>query len=180
MISSGEKKALAIIAAVVVVFVGVVGGSVFALTRNVEPHQPYLHMAVGDELHTIEPARWCDLRLTECEPALGTEQRPTPTVPVPVGDTVMLSVSGEIAEGPWNLAAVYWTPKGLVEDEQPQLPGETYTVTLKTAPEYVLLGLTVYPASGVLAEGDEIVPRGVLTVQTAPEGFDSVRGPAPA
>ena len=88
-----------------------------------------------------------------------------------VGDTVMLSVSGDIAKGPWNLAAVYWTPKGLVEDEQPQASGETYTVTLKTAPEFVLLGVTVYPASARLTQNNEIIPRGVLAAQTAPENF---------
>ncbi|ATD69882.1 MULTISPECIES: DUF2771 family protein [Gordonia] len=177
MISSGEKKALAIIAIVVVAFVAVVGTSVFLLTRNsTHDDKPYLHIAVGKNLYTVEPVRWCDLMLDECDPPLGTSQREAPRVPVAVGDTVMLSVSGDISQGPWNLAAVYWTPRGLVEDEQPQASGETYTVTLKTAPEYVLLGITVYPASARLTRNDEIIPRGVLAAETAPQEFQKYLG----
>lgn len=169
MISSGEKKALSIIAIVVVLFVAVVGTSVFLLTRNAaHDDQPYLHVAVGDELHTVDPRWWCDLMLTACDPEI-TAPRETATVPVPVGSTVMLTVSSEIAQGPWNLAAVYQTPRGLVEDEQPQGSDSTYTLTLRSVPDRVLIGFTVISASARLSPADEVLPRGELAVQTAPD-----------
>ena len=88
MISSGEKKALSIIAIVVVLFVAVVGTSVFLLTRNAaHDDQPYLHVAVGDELHTVDPRWWCDLMLTACDPEI-TAPNETATVPVPVGSPI--------------------------------------------------------------------------------------------
>ncbi|WP_238421132.1 DUF2771 family protein [Gordonia sp. 'Campus'] len=168
MISSGEKKALSIIAIVVVAFVAVVGTSVYLLTRNAQhTDQPYLHIAVGDELHSVEPRWWCDLMLTECDPEI-TTPRETADIPVPVDTTIMVTVSSEIAQGPWNLAAVYQTPGGLVEDEQPQAPDSTYTLTLRSTPEKELIGFTVIAASARLSPADEVLPRGELAVQTAP------------
>ena len=169
MISSGEKKALSIIAIVVVLFVAVVGTSVFLLTRDAaHDDEPYLHLAVGDELHTVDPRWWCDLMLTECDPEI-TAPRETVTVPVPVGSTIMLTVSSEIAQGPWNLAAVYQTPRGLVEDEQPQGSDSTHTLTLRSVPDRGLIGFTVIAASARLSPADEVLPRGELAVQTAPD-----------
>ncbi len=168
MISSGEKKALSIIAIVVVLFVAVVGTSVFLLTRNAaHDDQPYLHVAVGDELHTVDPRWWCDLMLTVCDPEI-TAPNETVTVPVPVGSTIMLTVSSEIAQGPWNLAAVYQTPRGIIEDEQQQGADDTFTLTLRSEPDRVLVGFTVISASARLTPADDVLPRGELAVQTAP------------
>ncbi|MBD0863913.1 DUF2771 family protein [Gordonia sp. zg691] len=171
MISSGEKKALAIIAAVIVAFVAVVGTSVFLLTRDAtHDDQPYIHIAVGKELRTVEALWWCDLMLTECDPEI-TRPRATAEVPVEVGTTAMFTVSSEIADGPWNLAAVYLTPKGLIEDEQPQEAGKSYTLTLKSTPDRVLLGVTVLSASARLTPADEILPRGEFAIQTASQEY---------
>ncbi|MDS1116071.1 DUF2771 family protein [Gordonia westfalica] len=170
MISSGEKKALSIIAIVVVVFVAVVGTSVFFLTRDDDKnHEPYLHLAVGDQLHTIEPRWWCNLMLTSCDPEF-TAKRPTAKVPVPVGTTVMLTVSSEIADGLWNLLAVYRTPDNLADEVEYKhtTPGERYSMTLESTPDRVLLGVTVVPASARLDQNDELLPRGELAVETAP------------
>ncbi|MEO9327070.1 DUF2771 family protein [Gordonia aurantiaca] len=176
MISSGEKKALSIIAAVVVVFVVVVGTSVFFLTRDSDKeHEPYLHIAVGSDLYTVEPARWCDLFLERCSPEAGKPQRPTPRVPVPVGETILLTVSGEIAESPWRLQTVYWVPGlGIDEDEDKFTAGATYSVPLRSTAERILIGVTVVPPSGVFIGENVAYGRGVLTADTSPVDFQRI------
>ncbi|MGP3706174.1 DUF2771 family protein [Gordonia paraffinivorans] len=176
MISSGEKKALSIIAAVVVVFVVVVATSVFLLTRNSDKeHEPYLHIAVGSDLYTVEPARWCDLFLEKCAPAADQPQRPTPRVPVPVGETILLTVSAEIAESPWRLQTVYWVPgAGIDEDEDKFDAGTTHSVPLRSTPEKILVGITVLPPSGVFIGDNVTYDRGVLTADTSPADFQQI------
>lgn len=170
-LSSGEKKTLAIIVAVAVAFVAVVGTSVFLLTRDSrgEEHPGYLQLSVGDQLHRIEPVKWCDAFLEECEPS--GEQLPTPHAPVPVGQSVVMSVSGDIAEFSWNMKAVYWTPKGIVEDESTKESGTTYSQVLRSRPDSVLIGLSVYPPSVIKDQNGDYYARGILTVDTSPEGF---------
>ncbi|MGW0037760.1 DUF2771 family protein [Gordonia sp. NPDC003376] len=173
--NSGEKKAVAIIALVAIVFVAVVGSAVGVLVatdQSKDEDAVYLHLSVGDQLHTIEPVRWCDVFLTECSPPATQPQRETPHVPVPTGTSVLLSVPSEIASGPWNLIALYATPKGVYEDSRILQSGTTFTVKLDSQPDRVLIGVTVIvPSAVVNADGTIDTARGQLTVQTAPEGF---------
>ncbi|WLP89558.1 MULTISPECIES: DUF2771 family protein [Gordonia] len=173
--SSGEKKAVAIIALVAIVVVAVVGSAVGVLVATAHSDDEdgaYLHLAVGDQLHTVEPVRWCDVFLTECTPPPNQPQRETPHVPVPTGTSVLLSVPSVIASGPWSLTALYATPKGLYEDSRILQSGTTFTVKLESEPDRVLVGITVIvPSAVVNADGTIDTARGALAVQTAPVGF---------
>ena len=170
---SGEKKALAIITAVAVLFVAVVGTAVFLLVRDApREHQPYLHVATDDGLHQIDTVRWCDLFLRGCDPPLDRPQRDTPHVPVPIGTTAVLSVSTSIGEGPWTLIALYSTPRGPYEDEKTYASGSRYTVILRSRPDSVLLGITVNLPSAIINQDGTLGPaRGVLAVDTKPADY---------
>ncbi|MFT4044790.1 MAG: DUF2771 family protein [Gordonia sp. (in: high G+C Gram-positive bacteria)] len=169
---SGEKKAIAIIAIVTALFVVVVGATVAALTAGRQhDDRGYLQMAIGKQLHRVEPVRWCDLFLRVCDPPLSQIQRTTPHTPVPIGESVVMSVSKNIAEGPWTLALVYSTPHGIVEDETTQESGSSFTTVINSRADRVLVGITVTPASVIQNGPTSVYPRGVLTVQTAPTGF---------
>ncbi|MGV9793268.1 DUF2771 family protein [Gordonia sp. NPDC003422] len=172
-LSSGEKKAVSIIAAVAVAFVAVVGVSVFLLVRDApEEHVPYLHLSVDGDLHRIEPVRWCDIFVRHCDPPLSAPQSPTPQVAVPIGSTAALSVSGDIAEGPWALTRLYSTPKGLIEDEGTFQSGTTFTVMLRSQADRVLIGLTVnLPSALVGPDGTIDTARGTFAIDTKPQDY---------
>lgn len=168
MLSSGDKKALAIIAGVVVVFVAVVGTAVGVLAATSPSHKDsaYVQLAVGDKLITVQPLRWCDLYIRDCDPPTG--KRPTPHVPVDPDQTVLLSVSQEISDGPWNLTTLYNTPAGLLEVESPQPSGTTFSTALVSTPARALIGITITAASVVSApDGSTSVARGVLAIDTS-------------
>lgn len=178
-LNSGEKKTVAIIAAVVVAFVVVVGATVAVLTKDTwsgdDHHEEpgYLQLAVGDQLVRVEPAKWCDVLVRECDPP-GTELRPSPHVPIPTGETALLTVSNNIAESPWVIYLMYADKNGTIVDPEPegiaQRSDTTYTRELRSTPDRVLVNVEVQPLSAV-TEGDDYVARGILSVNTTPEGF---------
>lgn len=173
MVNPGEKKAIAIIAAVAVAFVVVVAAGVGILVAgNTGEHKDdaYIQLAVGGDLHTVQPARWCDVFVRECTPPRDQPQRTTPRVPIPLNSTALLSVSETVAKAPWNLTTLYWTPQGLVEDESPQASNTTYTVALRSRPDRVLLGVTITAASAVATnpDGSTDIARGIIAADTAP------------
>ena len=171
MLSSGEKNAVATIATVALLFVAVVGTTVGVLvaTSKSEEHKPYFQLAVGTSLHTVDPVRWCEIDLSKCDPPLNQKQSETPRVDVETGQSVLLSVSKDIAEAPWNLTTLYWTPKGLIEKEDPQASGETFSVTLHSRPNRILLGVTINVASVISSpDGTTTLARGVLAADTSP------------
>lgn len=172
MFNSGEKKTIAIVALVAMAVVAVVGSAVGVLVATGSSHKDdaYIQLAVGDELHTVAPARWCDVFVRQCTPGINQPQNPTPRVPVPVNSTVLLSVSESIAESPWNLTTLYSTPRGLVEEESPQFSNTTYTVILRSRPDRVLLGVTITAAAALdtNAAGTTNIARGLITADTAP------------
>ncbi|MDL9937787.1 DUF2771 family protein [Gordonia sp. ABSL1-1] len=174
---NGEKKALTIIAVVAVVFVVVVASTTFLLVRD-EPreHPPYLHLAVGGELYKVEPRWYCDVLLRDCHPSPSEggipNARQTPRTPIPVGESTMLTVSSDIAEGPWKLNLLYSTPRGLTEVQRPLYKADsTYTIVLKSEPGRVLLGLTVLLPSAVELPDGSVPVRAELAADTRPEGF---------
>ena len=104
---SGEKKAIAIIVVVAVLFVAVVGGTVAALTVGRHHDEgPHLQLAVGDRLVRVEPSIRCDVFGNNCEPK-DLSQATFGHVPVPVGESVLMSVSADIARQPWTLVTQY-------------------------------------------------------------------------
>ncbi|MFT4125344.1 MAG: DUF2771 family protein [Gordonia sp. (in: high G+C Gram-positive bacteria)] len=179
MLNPGDKKAIAILVLVAVVFVAVVGGTVATLvaTGNSHREKGYAQLAVGDRLHRIEPAMWCTVYGGDCVTDPGIHR-----VPVPPGTSVVLSVSREIAEGPWGLVTQYAHADGTVIDDNPQphlqLSGETYTVVLPSRPDQVLVNIEIQPLS-VSVQGDEIALRGLLAVDTTPVGM-TLRAGTPA
>ncbi|MGV9711101.1 DUF2771 family protein [Gordonia sp. NPDC003424] len=178
-LTPGEKKSLAIIAAIVVAFVVVVGATVAVLTKDTwsgdghDDEPGYLQLAIGDRLVRVEPAKWCDVLVRSCDPP-GAELRPSPHEPIPVGQTTLLSVSEEIAQSPWVLYLLYADRSGKIINPEPegiaQRSGSTYTVALRSTPDRVLINVEVQPLSAV-TEGDDYVARGILSVNTTPDDF---------
>ncbi|GAB88717.1 DUF2771 family protein [Gordonia rhizosphera] len=180
--NSGDKKAIAIIAAVAIAFVVIVGGAVAILTRdqwsedgnnNNNTDDLYLQLAVGDRLVRVEPTRMCDVYLKNCEPKNVADIH-VQQVPVPVSESVMLSVSKNIAKEPWNLVVQYLTPWGLDGTSQPMRSNTTYTTVLHSTPERILVNIEVQLPSVVAVQGDDngLFARGFLAADTAPQGVD--------
>ncbi|SIS16765.1 DUF2771 family protein [Williamsia sterculiae] len=168
-VSSGEKKALAIILVVAVVFVAVVGGLVFALTSgHDDPDEPYLQVTSGSHFARVRPSVWCDVKLEKCDPPAGTQARRPAAFPVQPGDTLMLSVSADIASGPWFLVTQYATPRGVQEPGiAVKLSKTTYTEVLRSTADRTLVSVEVQVPSAV-AVGDQTNVRGYLSLDTTP------------
>lgn len=172
--SRGEKKAAAIAIAVAVVFTAVVGGTVAALTVG-KPRGvvPYLNVAVGDRLTQVRPSQLCDVLMRECLVNRSPDVQ-NARAPLPIGQTAIVSVSKEISDHPWLLYTLYADRNGTIINPDPepeyQRSGATYTVTLPSTPDRVLVNIEVQPLSAV-AEGADQVVRGVLAVNVTPDGF---------
>ncbi len=177
--NSGDKKAIAIIAAVVIAFVVIVGGAVAVLTRdqwsgddNNNTEDLYLQLAVGDRLVRVEPTSMCDVFLKNCQPENDADIH-VEKVPVPVGESVVLSVSKDIAKFPWNLVVQYLTPQGLDGTSEPMRSNTTYTTVLHSTPEQILVNIEVQVPSVVSPAGEEgVIARGYLAADTTPQGVD--------
>lgn len=170
--TAAEKKTLAIVAALIVLFGAVVVGAAVTLARTTSSdrdHLPYLQIAVGDQLTRVYPIVWCDVSMRECDPPIGSKvNRTTTHVPVRVGQTALLSVSAEIADNPWAMIAEYYTPNGIVRDE-PLFPSRSrYTVALTSTLERTLISIEVQAPSAIQTP-DGIVVRGFLGVDTLPQ-----------
>lgn len=177
---NGSRKAATIGIAVLVVFTAVVGGTVALLTvGKPRSSDAYLNVAIGDRLTKVHPTQWCDLLLRGCRAATSPEIL-NARMPLPIGESAMVSVSPEIADQPWLLYALYADRNGTIINPNPepqyQSSGETYTVTLPSTPDRVLLNIEVQPLSAV-AQGDDQVVRGILALNVAPD--TPVAGTAP-
>ncbi|MFW0785453.1 DUF2771 family protein [Gordonia sp. CPCC 206044] len=174
---SGEKKALTIIAAVAVVFVLVVGGTVAFLTRDVwsgdsnDDDDLYLQLAVGDRLIRVEPTLMCDIFLKNCSPS-DPRDISVQRVPIPIGESVLVSASKDVAEWPWNLVVQYLTPRGPEVTSTPMRSESTYTTALHSTPDRVVVNIEVQIPSAVTEPGtDNVMARGFLAADTTPENL---------
>lgn len=180
--NSGEKKAVAIIAIVAVVFTGVVGGIVSALViGNHHDDRGYLHVAIDDELVTVRPTEWCDVLMQNCTADQNQALRGQ-RAPLPIGQSATLSVSEDISDHPWLLYLLYADRNGVIINPDPtpeyKSSGSTFTVELPSRPDRVLVNIEVQPLSAVVVDGQYQVARGVLALNTTPNGF-RVKQPSP-
>ena len=180
--NSGEKKAVAIIAIVAVVFTGVVGGIVSALVVGKHhDERGYLHVAIDDQLITVKPTEWCDVLMQNCtadqDQALRGQH-----APLPIGQSAMLSVSENISDHPWLLYLLYADRNGVIINPDPtpeyKTSGSAFTLELPSRPDRVLVNIEVQPLSAVVVDGQFQVARGVLALNTTPDGF-RVKQPSP-
>ncbi|MCX6467854.1 MAG: DUF2771 family protein [Corynebacteriales bacterium] len=166
-LSSGEKKFVAIIAIIGVVFVAVVAGGVFALTSGHEEEAPYLQATTGKTLVKVQPTILCDIDLSNCRKgAEGTFAR---ELPVPVGEQAIISVSQGIADAPWALTIEYLTPKGF-EQEPPVFyaPNERFTFTVSSTKDKIVSNVEVRLPSGRTDAGGAPITRGFWSLKTLP------------
>ena len=191
MLQPGDKKALAIIGAVVVAMLVVVAGATALLVRGHEKPFPELSFQAGDSLTRVETPRWCTAKMDECrgaplrpsaDPAQKVEY-PSETFdhPVPIGSKATLSVPGEIAGAPWSVIAQFATPKGVQTVQWLHLPDTMHTQVFESTPDRVLIGIEVQVISAARAtvpgqpqanpdEADLLI-RGIFSILTMPEGF---------
>ncbi|MBA4024459.1 MAG: DUF2771 domain-containing protein [Gordonia sp.] len=174
-LSSGEKKFFAIFSIVAVLFVVVVASSVAVLASGHEADDtPYVQVASGDKLVRVEPLKYCSIDLQNCnQEALDPPAR----VPVKVGDTVMLSLSAELAVGPWTLVVQYLTAEGSDIGDEVFYPSDSArTITLDSTRDRILAAIEIKQPSQVEDEFG-FVPRGIWGIDTLPDG---VEVPAPS
>lgn len=169
-LSTGEKKFAIITAIVAVLFVAIVGGTVAALTVDHESSDvPYLQVASGSELVRVEPLIYCDIDGTDCE---GSLDDPPTRIPVAVGDTAMISLSDDLAIGPWTVVVQYLTADGFDTGTETFYGSDTRRViTLASTEDKILAAVEIRQPSQVEVEG-QFVPRGVWGLDTLPDGVE--------
>lgn len=155
------------------------------LVRGADEPSPQLSLATGDGLVHVAPAYWCDAELTECRPHAPTAEdiaaiTSTPA-PVAIGKTLVLSVPAEVADGPWSLQATYWTPQGLELREWVHRSGATFSQSLESTADRVLLGVEIKPITVVQAPAgdemtDDFLARAIFSANTTPKGFEVPAG----
>lgn len=170
--TAAERKALAIFGVLVLLFgVVVIGGAagLAQLTKSDDDHRPYMQIAVGDQLTRVYPIIWCDVYMRECDPPIGSKVTRTKThVPVKVGETALVSVSEDIASGPWSYTAEYYTPQGLVQVGDVFRSNTRFTIAIPSTAERTLLTIEVKTPSAATESGDFRI-RGFLSADTAPQ-----------
>jgi|GEM_PF-5836628 len=170
-LSTGEKKFAIIAAIVAVLFVAIVGGSVAALTAGHESDDvPYVQVASGSKLVRVEPLAYCSIDLSECD---GSATNPPTRVPVAVGDTLMVSLSHELAVGPWILVVQHLTAEGFDNGtETIYLSDSKRTITLPSTKDKILAVVQITQPSQVETEPGVFIQRGIWAIDTLPDSVD--------
>jgi hypothetical protein len=169
-LTTGEKKFFAIAAITVLLLVAVIGGSVAALASGHEDNDvPYLHVANGNTLITVEPLIYCSIEVTNCE---GSPTKKPARIPVPVGDAVMVSLSSDLSVGPWTLVVQYLTKDGFDNTAEVFYRSESKrTFTLASTRDRILATIEIKQPSQKEDAGG-FIPRGIWGIDTLPDGVD--------
>ncbi|GAA1456749.1 DUF2771 family protein [Williamsia maris] len=169
-LKAGEKKFLAIATIVALVFVAVVGSAVALLVINNDHDEvPYLQATTGTTLVHVEPTILCEIDLSNCKK--GAEDTFAPRVPVPAGESIIVSLSSGIFDAPWALTLEFLTPKGF-EQQPPEFfaPDEKYSFTVRSTKERLLTNIEVRLPSGRTDTAGAPITRGFWSINTLPEG----------
>ncbi|MGB3301973.1 DUF2771 family protein [Gordonia sp. (in: high G+C Gram-positive bacteria)] len=181
MLQPGDKKALAILGAVIVAALVIIAGATTLLVRGHEKPLPTVAFQAGDDLTQASTPLWCSATMTDCKFARANGDV-SPIVAdhaVAIGDQAVISVPKEVADGPWALIAEYATKQGIQRVQYLHMPNEMFTQVLRSEPDRVLLGIEVSAISAVMeqvpgqpesTDGDLAI-RGVFAVRTLPVGF---------
>ncbi len=168
-LKAGERKFLAIATIVALVFVAVVATAVTLLTLDSDEEIPYLQATTGKTLVHVEPTILCHVDLTNCKKgAEGTFAR---RVPVPAGESIIVSLSSGIFDAPWALTLEFLTPKGFVQ-QPPEFfaPDEKYSFTVRSTKERLLTNIEVRLPSARTDTAGAPITRGFWSINTLPEG----------
>ncbi|MEH3154735.1 MAG: DUF2771 family protein [Gordonia paraffinivorans] len=168
-LTRGEKKVGLIGGAVILIAALVVVGGVYLLTRDGFDEKPYVQATTGKSLVTVDPTIFCGIDLSDCQQ--GEPGTFAKKLPVPAGQSVLVSVSKEIASAPWVLTLEYLTPRGF-EQRPPQFfaPNEKFSFTARSTPDAVLSTIEVrLPSSRVDTSGAPIT-RAFWSISTLPPG----------
>lgn len=176
-LTSYDKKALTIggsIVAAVLLVIAVATAAAVMLSPQ-EDHSPRLSVFAGDEYLRAEPAFWCSVELTDCEPydpqSYGPDQLipiSAHRLPVPVGDDLLMSLPGEIANSVWGALAIYQTPDGVDQQDWFHAAGSAYGQTFTSTEDRVLLRVEVTVLSTVQDERGDYLARGLYAFDTTP------------
>lgn len=169
-LSPGEKKFVAIVTIVAVLFVAVVATSVAVLTAgHKDDDAPYVQVASGSDLVRVEPLMYCTINLSECD---GTPMNKPTRVPVDVDDTLVVSLSADLSVGPWTLIIQYLTKDGYVDGgEVVYRSGSKHTITVPSTKDKILAAIEIKQPSQVEVAGG-YAPRGIWGIDTLPDGVE--------
>lgn len=178
----GDKKALGILGAVVLLAVVIIAGATTALTWGRDTgHEPTFSVEAGGHWERIAPQAWCSEQFTDCHPD-GYRPLESDEVPgqaarfaVPIGDSLRLIPPAELSysEIPWDLMAVYATPAGL-QEERIRYWSDARVITLDSTADRALIGVTIYAYGAIVnPEGTDVglLKRGQFAIDTLPDDF---------
>nr|WP_249361847.1 DUF2771 family protein [Gordonia araii] len=171
--SASEKKFLALLGVAVLVFsTVVVGAGAFWASRTDVDHRPYATISVGSTYTQAYPTVLCDRQLAGCDGDFRKNYPDRHTrFPVPIGQTMRVRLSPDVADDPWAIVAQYLTPTGselVLKTFRPFTGNES--VYLASTRERVLINVEISLPAGLLAgdSDDQLVRRGYFAINTTP------------
>ncbi len=174
-LTPSEKKTLAVITACLVAFAAVVVGSAaFWASHTHVDRRPYVLLSIGPDYTRAHPTVLCDYQLGDCDGdfrAINPDRHTR--FPVPVGATLRVRLSPDVAGDPWSIISQYLTPTGselVLKDFRPDTG--TGALYLASSRERVLINVEISLPAKLLAgdSDDQLVRRGLFAINTTPTG----------
>ena len=130
-------------------------GAGVALAGCSAPSEPQVTFYSHGTSVAVAPAQYCDATGQTCAPP---PQDPTGELRVPEREPLQISVPGEVAKTPWQVAFIYRTAGGEEVGGKTGVftPGDQYAYTLQLPPDGVALEhVEVQQFSALLTPGNE-------------------------
>lgn len=172
-LTASEKKTLALIGICALVYAAViVGAATFWASRTHVDDRPYATLSVGSHTTRVYPTVLCDYQLQGCD---GDFRKLDPArharFPVPIGETLKVRLSPNVAGDPWSIVAQYVTPNGS-ELLLKNFRSDTGTAALHLASTRtrILINVEISLPARLLAgdSDDQLVRRGLFAINTTP------------
>lgn len=129
--------------------------AVITLTGCSAPSEPQVTFYSHGSSVNVHPARYCDANGENCSPP---PQDPVGNLTVPDDAPLQVSVPGEVASTPWQIAFTYRDKQGNQHDGRSSVfaPDERFAYTLRLPPDGVSFEhVEVQQFSAVLSAGNE-------------------------
>lgn len=172
-LTASEKKTLAIVAVCALVYAAViVGAAAFWASRTHVDDRPYATLSVGSQHTRAYPTVLCDYQLQGCDGDFRKLDAARLTrFPVPIGESLKVRLSPDVAGDPWSIVVQYLTPNGsqLLLKNFRSGTG-TAALHLPSTRTRILINVEISLPARMLAgdSDDQLVRRGLFAINTTP------------
>jgi len=172
-LTPSEKKTLALIGVCALLYAAVIAGAAaFWASRTHVDDRPYVTLSAGPHSTRAYPTVLCDYQLQGCD---GDFRKLDPArltrFPVPIGESLKVRLSSNVAGDPWSVVVQYLTPNGsqLLLKNFRSGTG-TAALLLPSTRTRILINVEISLPAKMLAgdSDDQLVRRGLFAINTTP------------